>query len=350
LPRKKRKTKSQRKKMIRRIFIIVGLIVAIPVLVYGARIYNLYNTVHESLDDEDFEAYEPEARPMDEDNSDSDYEEDIDADPLPEDEVEAFQFIDNAFYDAERSDPNPDHLNFLLMGVDDNHNRSSSLSDTIMVIHFNKKTEEAAILSIPRDTYVRIADRGYDKINHSSAFGGTRLLKETVEHYLDIHIDHYIRLDMDGLRASIDSLGGLYIDVPHRMVQHDGKHLFDPGRQFMDGRDVFHYVSARKLIEGEGSDFGRIKRQQQVVIELLSKIRRDLSLNQTLSFMEDVSPFIRTDIGPRLVGNQWGAFNRLDLSEIEMKTLSGDHMMHNQIYYYRVPIEDARKTFARMTN
>ena len=350
MPRKKRMSKTQRKRRIQRILLIVGIIIMIPVLVYGARLYNLYNTVHEPLDEEEFEAFEPEVPSDDEDSEDNSTDEDIDADPIPEDEIEAIHYIDDAFYDAERSDRNPDHLNILLMGVDDNLQRDSNLSDTIMVIHFNKVTEEAAILSIPRDTYVRIPDRGYDKINHSSAFGGTRLLKETVEGYLDIHIDHYIRLDMDGLKASIDSLGGLYIDVPYRMVQHDGKHLFDPGNQFMDGDDIFEYISARKLIEGEGSDFGRINRQQQVVIKLLSKIRSDLSLNQTLSFMEDVSPYIRTDIGPGLVANQWGPFTRLNLNEIEMKTLSGEHMMHNRIYYHRVPIEDARKTIEGLIN
>ncbi|WP_160722000.1 LCP family protein [Isachenkonia alkalipeptolytica] len=348
MPRKKRKSISRRKKMIRRILVIVGLIVAIPILVYGARIYNLYNTVHQSLDDEEFEAYEPEETKVDED-SDDDYEEDVDAESMPEDEVEAMKFVDDPFYEAERSEPNPDHLNFLLMGVDDNHHRSSTLSDTIMVIHFNTKTEEAAILSIPRDTFVRIPDRGYDKINHSSAFGGTRLLKETTERYLDIHIDHYIRLDMVGLRASIDSIGGIQIDVPYRMVQHDGKHLFDPGPQHMTGRDVFHYVSARKLIEGEGSDFGRIKRQQQVVMELLRIIREDLSLNQTLNLMEDVSPYMRMDIGPGLVANHWNAFNRLNLNAIEIETLSGDSIMHQGVYYYRVPIEDARETMKSLT-
>jgi len=353
LPRKKRMTKSQRKKRIHRILLIVGLIIAIPVLVYGTRIYNLYNTIHEPLDEEEFEAFDPEESSGDneyDEKGEDEFQEDFDDNPIPDDTIEAYQYMDDLLYDAERSDPNPDHLNILLMGIDTNIIRGGGISDSIMVVRYNKKTEEAAILSIPRDTYVRIPGRGYDKINHASAFGGTSLLKETVEGYLDIHIDHYVRIDMKSFEISVNSLGGLMIDVPERMVHRNGTVFFEAGRQHMDGSAVLKYTRARNLIEGEGSDFGRIKRQQQVVIGMLNKIRTDLSMNQTLSLLEDLSSYLRTDMGPRVITSHWNAFNRLDMNEVEMRTLSGEHMTHKSIYYHRISVEDARKIMSRMAN
>ncbi|MDR5659943.1 LCP family protein [Serpentinicella sp. ANB-PHB4] len=339
--KKNKKSKMTKKKKI----LIVALVLLMPLLIYGTsvgvRLYNIYSTMHESLDDEEFEAIDPEDL--------IDYDNEPEADVIPEDEVEAYKFLDDRIYDQPRSARNSDHLNIMLMGIDSRTIGGAGRADSLMVVQYNKRTKKAAILSIPRDTYVRIPGRGYDKINHASAFGGTRLLKETVEGYLDIHIDHYARVDMQSFTRAIDAIGGVQITVPQDMVHTNGRVLFRAGSQHMNGDDVLRYTTARKLRSGGGDDFGRIKRQQQVVMTILTKVSNELSLNQALSLLEDISPFIRTDITPNVVMSNWSAFTSLNLNTVDMSTLDGTGFRHNRIYYYRVPIEDARKRAASLT-
>ncbi len=351
----KKKRTSNRNTRKKRILTIVGLLIFIPLLIYGIsygmRIYNLYNTVHEPIDEEEFVEVDPSS--WDDEDADQDEEEEEiveESEPVPDGEVEGYRFADDAIYDGPRSPRNPDHLNILLMGMDTDVIGGGGRSDSMMVVRFNTKTEEAAILSIPRDTYIRIPGRGYDKAGHAAAYGGTALLKDTVERYLDIHIDHYVRVDMKSLEISVNTLGGLYVNVPQRMVHQNGRVLFEAGNQYMNGEDVLDYTRARKLVSGGGSDFGRIKRQQQIVTIMLEKIRSDLSMNQTLSFMESISGYVRTDVGPTMIARHWNAFNRLNMNSVEMKTLDGNGFMHGGIYYYRVPIENARKTMEGLAN
>ncbi len=346
----------------KRVLFLSSLLILLPLIIFGGsigfRVYNLYNTMHQSIDDEEFEEiHENEhADIVDYDENDSGDEdsdltdEEREALQVPEEDIEAYQFNDNQYYDLPRSEKNPDHLHILLIGIDSDYVGGGGRSDTMMIVRFNKRTEEAAILSIPRDTYIKIPERGFDKAGHATAYGGTALLKETLESYLDIYIDYYMRVDMKSLEIGVDTLGGLTINVPSRMVQHDGKLLFEPGTQHMGGEDVLEYVRARRLLSGEGTDFGRINRQQQVVIEMLRKIRKDLSLYQTLDFMEEVARYFRTDMTPGTVASNWRPFNRMDLDEIETLRLEGHGFMHKGTYFYRVSVKDARELMETLAN
>ena len=354
---------SQPKK---KIILIAALLVLIPFIIYGAsigiRVYNLYSTMHQSIDDEDEltdpdelnegeheEIADPEDTDLDEEESEL-TEEELQAIQVPDEDVQAYQFNDNQYYDLPRSERNPDHLHILLLGIDTTQIGGGGRSDTMMVVRFNKKTEEAAILSIPRDTYIKIPGRGFDKAGHAMAYGGTSLIKKTLESYLDIHIDYYVRVDMRSLEIGVNTLGGLNIRVPRRMVHESGQVLFEAGQQHMNGKDVLEYVRARKLISGGGTDFGRIDRQQQVVIEMLRTINRDLSLYQTLDFMEEVARYFRTDLTPGAVASNWRPFNRMDLDDIETLRIEGHGFIHNGIYYYRVPVKDARELMETLAN
>ena len=349
-----------------RIILVSVLILLLPAILYGmslgVRVYNLYSTMHQSIDDEDDfldpnelnEGEHEEIVDLDENEFDEDAsdltEEEREAIQIPDKDVQAYQFNDNQYYDLPRSERNPDLLHILLLGIDTTQIGGGGRSDTMMVVRFNKKTEEAAILSIPRDTYIKIPGRGFDKAGHAMAYGGTSLVKSTLEQYLDIHIDHYVRVDMRSLEIGVNALGGLNINVPQRMVHENGRVLFEAGRQYMDGEDILVYTRARKLISGGGTDFGRINRQQQVVIEMLRKIRQDLSLYQTLDFMEGVASYFRTDLTPGVVAGNWRAFNRIDLNEVKTVRIEGHGFMHNRRYYYRVPVKDARELMDSLAN
>jgi len=84
-------------------------------------------------------------------------------------------------------------VNILIVGCDEieNHGRA----DTIVFLSISPKTKDVLILSIPRDTRVEIPGRGVDKINHAYAFGGKKLISETVTSFLDLPINFYVVAD-----------------------------------------------------------------------------------------------------------------------------------------------------------
>ena len=166
-------------------------------------------------------------------------------------------------------------VNILLMGIDHRAN-DVGRSDTLVLLTVDMKKDKAAILSIPRDTRVNIAGNGYDKINHTYAFGGHELTCSTVKELLGAPIDYYALLDTGAFVDVIDTLGGVDITVERPMHYEDpwddngGLVIdFQPGRQHLDGQKSIEYVRYRD----EQGDLGRIGRQQNFARELISQTK-----------------------------------------------------------------------------
>ena len=88
-----------------------------------------------------------------------------------------------------------DHIvHVMIMGVD-RRDDDVGRSDTLMVASLDETQEKAALLSVPRDTRVKIEGHDYDKINHAYAYGGHELTQKTLEHLLGVPMDHYILID-----------------------------------------------------------------------------------------------------------------------------------------------------------
>ncbi|MBR6712574.1 MAG: LCP family protein, partial [Selenomonadaceae bacterium] len=108
----------------------------------------------------------------------------------------------------------------LIMGVDIRKD-DVGRSDTMMIATIDPRFDQATLLSIPRDTRVKIRGRGYDKINAAFAYGGVALAESTVENFLGIDIDHYVLIDTSSFVKIIDAIGGVDIDVEKRMYYED---------------------------------------------------------------------------------------------------------------------------------
>ena len=131
----------------------------------------------------------------------------------------------------------------LIMGVDIRKD-DVGRSDTLMIATIDPRLDQATLLSIPRDTRVKIRGRGYDKINAAFAYGGVELAESTVENFLGIDIDHYVLINTRSFVKIIDAIGGVDIDVEKRMFYEDpwdddGGLVIDlyPGEQHMDGKN-----------------------------------------------------------------------------------------------------------------
>ena len=157
--------------------------------------------------------------------------------------------------------------NIAVLGVDQ-RSEDDGRADTIFVVMYDPKAENIAMLSVPRDTRVRIKGDGWDKINHSFNYGGAKATVSTLENFLGIHIDYYVLVDFKAFENMVDAIGGVELDVEKRMYYEDpwdGENGFiidlQAGKQLLDGKKSIQYVRYRD----EEGDLGRVNRQQHFI-------------------------------------------------------------------------------------
>lgn len=170
--------------------------------------------------------------------------------------------------DEFHGDPvNGETINVLLIGSD-SRGEDQGRSDSLMIAHYNKKTDTPKLVSIMRDTYVNIPGYGYNKINASYSFGGAELVKETIKENFGVPIHYYAIVNFESFPKIINTLfpGGLKIDA-EKDLDLDGTFI-KKGWQKMNGIEVLQYARFRKDAE---SDFGRVRRQQQVLTAMMNQ-------------------------------------------------------------------------------
>ncbi|PEV53398.1 LytR family transcriptional regulator [Bacillus thuringiensis] len=233
------------------------------------------------------------------------------------------------------SDQKP--ISILMMGVDQ-RGEDQGRSDSLMLFTLNPTTKSMKIVSIPRDSYTEIVGKGTkDKINHAYAFGGIDMAVKTVENFLNVPVDHYIEVNMDGFKDIVDAVGG--VDVNNDLdFTYEGIH-FEKGNIHLDGRKALHYSRMRKL--DPRGDFGRQMRQRQVIQGV---IKQGATVSSLASY-GDVLKAIEKNVKTSLTQDQMFDIqkNYKDcMQNSEEIQISGDgHKAADGIWYYYVP--DAAK-------
>lgn len=185
-------------------------------------------------------------------------------------------------------------FSILLLGVD-----TSDLvgrSDTIMVAIVDPEKQDISLLSVPRDTRVKIHGKDYEKIGHAHSYGLETAIY-TVEDFLQIPIDYYATINLDGFTDLVDSIGGLKLDVEKDLSFRDrlSKKTVSlrAGPQLLSGEETLHYARYRSDSEG---DFGRVRRQQQVITELINQTVDLRNLSKLTNILSAIGNNIKTDI------------------------------------------------------
>ena len=161
-------------------------------------------------------------------------------------------------------------ITVLMMGSDRREGEEQSRSDTLMVAFVDLDQKQIRLLSMPRDTYVTIPTSGEQtKINHSYAYGGVDLVKQTLESNFGIKCDYYMDVDFQGFIDVIDALGGITLDVPRDMYYPDEGIDLTAGVQDLDGSKALQFCRFRS--DGQG-DLGRIDRQQAFLVAMKEKM------------------------------------------------------------------------------
>ncbi|MDT4957577.1 MAG: hypothetical protein QOD31_1376 [Pseudonocardiales bacterium] len=168
--------------------------------------------------------------------------------------------------------------NFLVIGSDTRAgadakygNAAGARSDTTMLVHLSPDRAKATIISIPRDAWVDIptctATDGSTVQEHTEMFnsafsiGGPTCTIKTVQKLTGIAVTHFVEIDFSGFAAMVQAMGTVTICSPQAVSDPYSGLKLHPGQNPLDGAQALAYVRARETL-GDGSDLGRIKRQQ----------------------------------------------------------------------------------------
>ncbi|HDR3874193.1 LCP family protein [Bacillus anthracis] len=240
----------------------------------------------------------------------------------------AKSILSNAYSELGRGDksskrekavkPMTDNISILIMGVDESDIRDKNYgkatrTDALLLATINKNDKSVKLVSIPRDSRVYIKSREkYDKITHAHVFGGVDSTIDTVENFLDVPVDYYVKFNFKSFIKIVDSLGGITVDVPVEFTEQNSK----------DEADAIHLKKGR----------------QQLVLEAIAEKALSLnSINKIGGLLDAVDKDLKTNLTfddmMTIAKNSMGSNLKMDKLQVE-----GTDKYIGGIYYY-VPNE-----------
>jgi polyisoprenyl-teichoic acid--peptidoglycan teichoic acid transferase len=185
-----------------------------------------------------------------------------------------------------------DPFSVLMLGVDQREG-DRGRSDTIIVLTVNPNNNSVKMLSIPRDTRTEIIGKGFeDKINHAYAFGEVPMAIDTVENFLDIPIDYYVQINMEGFEDIVDAVGG--VTVQNDLDFSAGDFKFPVGEIQLSGEEALSY--SRMRYEDPRGDFGRQTRQRQIIQAVIKEGASLSSLTNFSTIFSALGSNIKTNL------------------------------------------------------
>lgn len=229
-------------------------------------------------------------------------------------------------------------VNILLLGIGGAGHEGPNLSDTIMVMSIDPKTKDAAMLSIPRDLYVKlpaVSNYGtqYGKINAANVYGGPEYASKVISNVIGVPLHYYVVVDFSGFRQAVDAVGGIDINVPTALYDPDypcdsenGKYCpfsVKAGMQHMNGTVALRYSRSRHST----SDFDRAARQQQVIAAVREKALQLSTLTNPVklaALIDTLGGHVKTDLQPDEITKLASIAKDIDMSKVTQEVLDTD--------------------------
>lgn len=239
-------------------------------------------------------------------------------------------------------------VSILLLGTDTGAlgRTDKGRTDTIIVATINPTTKKATLTSIPRDTQVKIAgsSSSYGKINSAYTIGGVSSTIKTIQNTLHIPIDFYLLINMGGLRKLVDDLNGITIK-PLLTFNYSYAHVKKGKTVTLNGKQALAY-SRMRYSDPEG-DYGRQKRQKQVIKAIVNKALSTETITNYKSILKTLENNMQTDLTYNdmitLETNYKDA-----ASSIKSYVLQGEDATINGLSYQVATAKEKRKTSNRI--
>jgi LCP family protein required for cell wall assembly len=222
------------------------------------------------------------------------------------DQIDSGTDIEVADKDLAKEKP----LTILLLGLDSRPETGTLNTDVIMIASFNPENKSVTLVSLPRDTYVKVEDWKARKANafYSILYNDNKEtlyseIKPIYSEFMGIPIDYVTVIDFKTFEGIVNELGGVTIDVDQDMHYEDptdGTHIdLKQGVQELDGDQALDFVRYRHSNHGEtpeSSDVDRNRRQQAVIAAMVGKLKSFNALLKVNGILNVMGKNIRTDI------------------------------------------------------
>lgn len=239
---------------------------------------------------------------------------------------------------------NGEPFNVLLLGLDIGtvgSENSPKRSDTMMIFHYDPKTSDISVVSVPRDTRVKI-NGSYKKINAANLIGGPSLAISTVEDLLGIKINYYATIDYAAFRKIIDAIGGIDVVVPYNMdydAESQDLHIhFTKGESVhLNGEKAEEFVRWRKNNDGTGfaeGDLGRIKAQQDFIVKIMQKIKTPSGLLKLPNIIKILPEYINTNMDALTILSLSKDVPKVNTNSIQRFTIQGESKTIGETSYF----------------
>lgn len=224
------------------------------------------------------------------------------------DKIEDIQNSDAIYIEEQKQD---EIINIVLSGVDTRSYDLNSRSDTIILASYNKTKHEVKLVSFMRDSWVYLPERGWQRINTATVYGGTGLLINTLNYNFDLDIQNYIQIKFDDFRKIIDILGGIEVELTNSEIRYINNKLHvedhdysndikaDPGLINLNGTQALWHCRNRTI---GNSDFERTDRQREVLTIIINKAL-SLNMGQATRMVFEMREHVNTNLDMELILN-----------------------------------------------
>jgi polyisoprenyl-teichoic acid--peptidoglycan teichoic acid transferase len=232
-----------------------------------------------------------------------------------------------------------DPISILMVGIDE-RDGDNGRTDSMLVLTVNPETNSTKILSIPRDTRTELIDpedpdnSSKDKINHAYAYGGIEMSIATVENFLNIPIDYYVEINMEGFKDVVDAVNGIDVDNQYAF-ELDGITL-EEGPQHLDGTETLAYARMRK--QDPRGDIGRGERQREVISKIIDKGKSLSTLTNYNDILDALENNIKTNLTLSEIIDMQSSY-RPAADTLEKLEVAGSGGYVGDVWYYMVEDE-----------
>jgi LCP family protein required for cell wall assembly len=244
---------------------------------------------------------------------------------------------------APKPKPQVPGFNVLLIGVDARFANENSRSDSLMLVHVDLSQHNYQLLSIPRDTRVDLPGYGLTKITHAHILGdmkggdklGVQYTINAVSKLTGVQINYYAETNYWGLGDLVNSIGGINVNVPFRMVlthpwyPQDLGMVIQPGTHFYKGKMVSEITHERYSLPH--GDFSRQKMQEEVILGIIRSLKDPKNITRIPSLVQTLPKF--------LISTNMTTQDLLSLA------ISAKDFNSSDLHYYQVPGQAANNIF-----